>query len=324
MSYTDEFVKKRFKEDDIWMRDNLIMECVMGSQAYGVANKDSDIDIVGIVMNPHMHLFPQKYGYINGFNKAPLFTNKDYKGEKNRIILDNDKDCEGEWHSLSEFFYLAGVKGSPNLMEVLFVRRPLVTFADDKGITWMLRDNRHMFLSQRSFLALKGYANQQLMRIKRGIDRWDKEKKCDNSKRKVYLEKYGFDIKQAYHPLRLLDNIHQILTEGDIDLMRNKDECLRMRAGQWGTFKEFEKYVTDKIIKLEDLALKPNKLSIKPQTQSLQQLLMDCIEEWYGSEEGYQQVQGEYVSVKELREHLNRIESKVDDFKCCGGYGPAS
>ena len=312
MSYTDEFVKKRFKQDDMWIRDNLICECVMGSQAYGVANKDSDIDIVGIVMNQHKELFPQRYGYVRGFKDASFFTNKEFKGEKNRIILDNGTDCEGEWHSLPDFFKLAGLKGSPNLLEVLFVRRPLVIFADDKGITWKLRDKRHLFLSMRSFFALKGYANQQLMRMKRGVERWNREHTCDNTKRREFFINHGFDIKMAYHPLRLLDNIHQIITEGDIDLMRNKDECLRMRAGQWGTFQEFEKYVTDKLIKLENLALKPNKILVKPQMQSLQQLLMECIEDWYGSEESFQNEQTEYTSVTSLFEHLNRIEHKID------------
>jgi len=310
MSYTDEFVKQRFKESDMFIKDNLIMECVMGSQAYGVANKDSDIDIVGLVMNPHSELYPQRYGYVRGFNEAPLFKNKEFKGEKKRIILENGKDCEGEWHSLSDFFYLAGMKGSPNLLEVLFTRRNLVTHSDDANITWMLRDNRRLFLSMRSFLALKGYTHQQVMRCRRGVDRWNKEHKCDNTKRAEYFEKFGYDVKQMYHPLRLLDNMHQILTDGDIDLMRNKDECLSMRNGTWGKFEDAERFILDKIKKLEDMVLKPNKLSIKPQKQPLQQLLIECIEEWFGSCDEMQK-QHEYISAKEVLDALKRIEKKL-------------
>lgn len=310
MCYTDEFVKKRFKECDMWLRDNLISECVMGSQAYGVANKQSDIDIVGVVMNPHMELFPQKYNFVRGFDNPEMFVNKEFKDGK-KIILESGTDCEAEYHTITDFFELAGLKGSPNLLETLFVRRPLVTFADDKGITWKLRDNRRIFLSMRNFLGLKGYAHAQLMRMKRDVKRWNAEGKCDNARRKEYFEKYGYDVKMAYHPLRLLDNLHQILTEGDIDLMRNKNECQRMRAGEWGTFEEFEKYVNDKLTKLEDLSLKPNKLSTKPQFQALKNLLLECIEDWYGSEEAFQQQQTEYFSVKDMIAHLNRIETEV-------------
>jgi len=311
MVYTDEFVKKRFTKDDMWLRDNLICESVVGSQAYGVANKESDIDIVGIVMSPHVELFPQNYNFVRGFDNPRMFTNKEYKGGS-KIILENGIDCEGEWHTLCNFFELAGLKGSPNLLETLFVRRQLVTYADDKGITWKLRDNRRLFLSMRNFLALKGYAHAQLMRMKRGVRRWNDEHTCDNTKRREYFEKFGFDVKMGYHPLRLLDNLHQIITEGDIDLMRNKNECQRMRAGEWGTFEDLEQYVIDKLTKLEDLTIKPNNISIKPQFQSLKKLLLECIEEWYGSEHAYQQQQTEYVSVTDMIEHLNRIESKVD------------
>lgn len=309
MSYTDKFVTKRFKKENIWMSENLICECVMGSHAYGVANKDSDIDIVGIVMNPHKELFPQKYNFIRGFDNPVMFTNKEYKNT-NKIVLDNGIDCEAEYHTLCDFFNLAGLKGSPNLLELLFVRRPLVTFADDKGITWKLRDNRRIFLSQKTFMALKGYTYQQLLRVKRGTMRWQLLGKCDNSRRNEYYKQYGYDIKQMYHPLRLLDNMHQILTENDIDLMRNKDECLSMRNGTWGSFNEAEKYISDKMKKLESLILQPNKLSILPQKDRLKNLLLECIEDWYGSFDNAQ-TQIEYVSTKMVMDSLKRIEEKL-------------
>jgi len=311
MSYTEEFVKKgRIGPDEMFIRDGLVMECVMGSQAYGVANKGSDVDIIGITMNPHKQLFPQKYGYVRGFHEPKMFTNKEIKGPQQRIILENGIDCEGEWHSLVDFFNLAGLKASPNVLEVLFVRRPLVTHGSN--VAWILRDNRKLFLSMKCFDSLKNYAHAQLMRIKRGVDRWVKEETCDNSKRKEYFEKFGYDVKMAYHPLRLLDNLHQVLTVGDIDLMRNNKQCQRMRKGELFSFKEFESYVTDKINQLEKLADANNSLSIKPQRQALQQLLIECIEEYYGSEESFKENQTEYVSVKDLLKHFDRMENKID------------
>tara|TARA_Y100000310_G_scaffold331242_1_gene404463 strand:- start:7561 stop:8493 length:933 start_codon:yes stop_codon:yes gene_type:complete len=309
--YTDKFVGRGIKQDEMFIRDNLVMETLMGSQAYGCETKESDFDIVGIVMNPHQHLYPQQYGHILGFDDIPYFKNKDLKGEKQRIVLDNGKDLEGEWHSLTDFFFLAGMKGSPNMIENLFVNRNLITHHDDK-ISWMLRDNRKLFLSMKSFHAFKGYAFQQLTRSKKALKRWKETGKCDNTNRISSYEKYGMDVKMNYHPLRLLDSCDQIIKIGDLDLQRNKEECKRMRSGDWGTFEDFEVYVTDKIKELDKWVLS-NIPAIPhvPAKDSLHNLLMQCIEEWYGSESKQKQQTTEYVSAKDVMDTLRRIEDKI-------------
>jgi hypothetical protein len=162
----------------------------------------------------------------------------------------------------------------------------------------------------KNFYAFKGYAFQQVARMKRGVARWEKEKTCDNTKRRMYFEKYGYDVKMGYHPLRLLDMVHQILTENDIDLMRNKEECKAMRNGEWGTFGRLEEHVNKRLSELENMALNSD-LPQKPQSQPLHNLLQECIEDWYGSEEKMQN-QTEYISTADIKEQLNRIETKID------------
>ncbi|MFW6219609.1 MAG: DNA polymerase beta superfamily protein [bacterium] len=305
MVYTDLFKQHRFNEYEQWLRDNLLMEVVMGSQAYGTNTEDSDYDVVGLVMPKHEHLYPQAYGYVLGFDQLPAFKSKECKGEKLRLVLPNGKDVEGEWNALTNFFYLAGVKGSPSLVETLFVRRNLVTFATP--VTWLLRDNRRLFLSMKTYHALKGYAFQQLSRMKRGVARWMETGECENSNRKYFFEQFGYDVKMAYHPLRLLDLCHQLLTENDLDLMRNKEECKTMRRGEWGSFEKFEDHVNKKLSNLEDLALK-SPLTNKPQTQPLHNLLMSCVEEWYGSESKLQRQSTEYVSASDVMNELRELK----------------
>ena len=303
MKYTEQFKKSRFTKEDYWLSDNLLYECVMGSQAYGLSTKESDVDVVGLVMDREDCLFPQKFGYIRNFETEPNFHQKEIKGPGKKLII-NDIETEIEWNSLTRFFYLAGIKGSPNLIEILFVRRNLVTYSHNIG--WMLRDNRHKFISMRTFNALKGYAYQQLMRIKRGVNRGTAE----TPKRQEYLDKFGYDIKMSYHPLRLLDQLNQLLDEGDMDLMRNKDECRVMRKGEWGTFEQFEKVVTERLNLLENKALSQNALSNKPRSGELKILLQSCIEEWYGSDSEAKK-NSEYVSAEMVFEELKKISNKL-------------
>jgi len=309
--YTDIFVKERFNKKEHWIRENLICEVIMGSQAYGCQTDESDTDIVGVVMNKHEHLFPQAYDYILGFDDIPNFKHKSINGPQGRVVMENGKDLEGSWHSLTDFFFLAAKKGSPNMVELLFTNRNLITFAHP--VFWMLKDNRKLFLSMKSFNAFKGYCFQQISRAKRGQKRWEETGECDNSKRKVYYEKYGMDVKQNYHPLRLLDMCDQLIKIGDIDLQRNKEECKSMRRGEWGdSFDDFEKYVMEKLHGLESWC-DNNTPAIPhiPQAEPLHVLLGECIEEWYGSFDKGQKGSSEFVSAKDVMEKLNAIEAMV-------------
>jgi predicted nucleotidyltransferase len=309
--FTDLFAEKRFTADEQWMVDNLVMECVMGSQAYGTNQADSDFDVVAVVMDKHQALYPQSYGYVLGFDKSvPTFDNVEYKGERNRLLLENGRDVEGVWHSLTNFFHLAGVHGSPNLLEVLFVRRPLVKYGHN--VAWMMRDNRKLFLSMKSFSALKGYLNSQVKRVVKEAARWAKEGKCDNSKRRALYERDGYDTKMSYHPLRLGDLLHQMLTQGDLDLMRNKEECKRMRSGDWGTLQDFERIMNERMQMLERLAMESsNPLPQKPNTEALRKLLQECVEEWYGSEDQMVRQGTEYVSAKDVKEMFEQLMGQL-------------
>jgi len=191
-TYTDLFFKEgRFEAHEQWMKDNLIFEAVMGSQAYGLATPESDVDVVALVMNKEEHLWPQRYGYVVGFDTIPNFESKEIKGKEKRIYLPDGRDVEGEWNSLVRFFYLAGLKGSPNLIEILFVRRPMIKFGHK--IAWNLIDNKHKFLSMRTFHAFKGYAFQQVARIRRAVERNEQ-----NYRQAERLEK-SLNLDRSYH-----------------------------------------------------------------------------------------------------------------------------
>jgi uncharacterized protein len=310
MIYTELFAKEKFQSHEQWLLSNLLYETIVGSQAYGLATPESDIDIVAIVMPKLEHLWPQRFGYILGFDEMPKFESKDIKGEKSRILTSDGKtDLEGEWNSLVRFFYLTGIKGSPNLIECLFVRRNLVTFSTDIG--WKLRDNKEKFLSMRTFQAFKGYAFSQLHRVRNDINRG----KTDNPKRQHLLDNFGYDTKMASQVLRLLDQLNQLLDTGTIDLMNNKDEAKAMRKGEWGDWKRFEPYVLERLDILEKKSLIQNVISPQPRLGELKILLSECIETWYGSETELIKQSNETVTVKELWDRLDKLENLIRNLK---------
>jgi len=184
-TFTHKFAEK-FNENEKFIEDNLLYEIIAGSFAYGVNNEDSDYDIVSIFMDKHSDLYPQQYGFVLGFDtEIGRLENKEFKGEGNRI-LHKDVEVEAEWRSLTRFFYLAALKGSPNLVETLFVRSQCIKYMHPSF--QIVRDNAAKFISMRTFHAFKGYLHSQFHRIKNNVDRG----KTDNPKRQWMLEQYGY------------------------------------------------------------------------------------------------------------------------------------
>jgi len=290
MNYTQWFAQNgRFQKHEQWLVDNLMLESIVGFYAYGCQKESSDYDITAIILPKHEHLYPQNYGFILGFDDLPDFRRKEFKGKKTLI---GQQPVEIEWISLVEFFTQAGLKGSPNLMECLFVKRELVTVGTKMG--WYLRDNRRLFLSMKTFHAFKGYANGQMHRIR--------QRNPETEDRRQLIEKHGYDIKMAYHTLRLLDQLEQILTVNDIDLMRNKEECKLMRSGDWGDFERFDKEFQRRMDYVTDLSRKCS-LPSQPQEGALKKLLLEIIEEHYPASSGARSK--EYVS-------LDVIDAKLE------------
>ena len=303
-TYTNQFIKAgKFDESAMFIKDNLIYETITGSTSYATNTPTSDLDICSIFMDRHQDLFPQQHGIILGFNEPSRFEAKEQKGDK-KIVLGNGKDCEGEFHSLTNFFTLVGLKGSPNLLEVIFTRSNFVTFGSP--IAFLLRDNRRLFLSQKTYISFRGYAYGQMSRIRNH----HKTGKSDNPKRQNLMERFGYDTKQAGHLLRLLDQMEQVLTTNDLDLQQNHKQVIACRNGEFGSFEFLEEFFNKKSLALEELALKTS-LPSKPQLGALQTLLASCIEEFYGSDSNAKK-QTEYVSVKALWDRLDIMEKSID------------
>jgi hypothetical protein len=100
-------------------------------------------------------------------------------------------------------------------------------------------------------------------------------------KRKEQREQYGFDVKFGYNLVRLLEECDQILSEGDLDLMRCREQLKAIRRGEW-TQIQVEEYCFAKQKHLEAI-YSQSKLPYHPDENKIRTVLLQCLEHHYGS-----------------------------------------
>lgn len=249
-----------------FMKNNVHYETIMGSIAYGVNEDTSDFDVYGFAMPPKSVLFPHLDGYICGFGKQPP---KFDQFQKHHLI---DKDAEGgngreydlNIYNIVKYFDLC-MGCNPNMIDSLFTPRRCVLHSTRVGE--LVRENRKLFLSKLCWHKFKGYAYSQMKKMK---------SHTRVGKRSEIVEKYGYDIKFAYHVVRLMNEVQQILEEGDLDLERNREQLKSIRRGEW-KLEEIEELFQREEIGLEDL-YKKSSLPYKPREPEIKDLLVYCLE----------------------------------------------
>lgn len=103
----------------------------------------------------------------------------------------------------------------------------------------------------------------------------------ESSKRAERVKVNTFDLKFAYHLIRLLNEVEQILMYCDLDLRQNNEQLKAIRRGDISQ-EEITKMAAEKEKYLEKLYLE-SKLREKPDEPKIKQLLLDCLENHYGS-----------------------------------------
>jgi len=251
-----------------WLPDNVRYETIMGSQAYGVTTENSDWDLVGFCVPPKDMVFPHLAGYIPGFGKQQ----QKFVCYQQHHVRAEGKTYDLNCYNIVHWFHLC-MGCNPNMLDSLFVPRECIVHSSK--ISEMVREKRHMFLHKGAWHKYKGYSFSQLHKMKN---------KHPEGKRAVTVDKYGFDVKFAYHLVRLLGEVEQILAEGDIDLRRNREHLKAIRRGEVSE-EDIRKWAADKEHVLEKLYA-TSKLQHQPDQDAIKQLLLDCLEEHYGTIEG--------------------------------------
>lgn len=261
-------VEKKLLCPPPWLADSVQYVTIMGSQAYGVSDDSSDMDLYGFCI-PEKHLvFPHLAGEIHGFGRQ-LQRFEQY--QQHHV---NDTDAGKEYDvtifSITKYFQLC-MENNPNMIDSLFTPQNAILHASP--IAQMVRDRRRMFLHKGAWHKFKGYAYSQVHKMR-------SKENPESLKRQALVEQFGYDVKFAYHVVRLINEVEQILTEGDLDLQRNREQLKAIRRGEW-TQEQIYGYFETKERELEK-AYTESKLPHSPDETAIKQLLVDCLEHHYG------------------------------------------
>ena len=265
MSIVKKLTQQQLIRPPSFVENGTQYEVYMGSVAYGVSTDMSDIDLYGFCIPPKNVIFPHLNGHIIGYDRN---INNFDQYQQHHIQTTDKKEYDITVFNIVKYFRLCA-DNNPNMIDSLFVPNRCISYMTPVG--QLVRENRKLFLHKGAFYKYKGYAYSQLhkCRIKK-----------PEGKRKELIEKYGYDVKFAYHVKRLALQVEQILVEGDLDLERNREELKAIRKGEV-KLSDIEVWFTRKELQLEEQYNK-SQLPHSPDTEKIKQLLINCLEQYYG------------------------------------------
>lgn len=254
-----------------WLASNVQYETIMGSVAYGVASDTSDLDVYGWAIPPRDEVFPHLRGEIVGFGRP----SRRFEVYQEHHIRDADAlGGRGRTYDLTIYgivkFITLAMENNPNVLDSLFTTTECVLHSTRVGN--LVRENRRRFLHKGAWAKFKGYAYSQLHKI---------AIKEPQGKRAELIAEHGFDTKFAYHVVRLIGEVEQILVEGDIDLQRDRELLKAIRRGEW-TEDRLRAWFAAKESQLE-ATYAASTLRATPDEVGIKALLMESLEEHYGS-----------------------------------------
>jgi uncharacterized protein len=254
-----------------WLPANVQYETVMGSVAYGVSSDTSDVDVYGWAIPPKDDVFPHLRGEVPGFGRP----HERFAQFQEHHVRDPDALAgHGRTYDLTIFgivkFFQLAMENNPNVIDSLFTPATCVLHSTRVGN--LVREGRRLFLHRGAWPKFKGYAYSQLHKL--SIQQ-------PTGKRAKVVAEHGYDTKFAYHVVRLLGEVEQLLVEGDIDLQRDNDRLKAIRRGEW-TEERLRQWAADKEADLER-AYAASPLPAAPDEGRIKALLLNCLEEHYGS-----------------------------------------
>jgi len=247
---------KRPKLDiDNW----IILEGYRGSIAHGtyIPSGDSaidDRDLLGVAVPP--------IDYYFGLGK---FEQKEIKTGIWDILV----------YEIRKYFRLL-LKSNPNVLGLLFIQKNLYTKITPLGE--LLIQNRDLFVSKQCYKTFCGYAYGQLKRMTHFNKDEAYKQAYMGEKRRRLVEKFGYDVKNAAHLIRLLRMGIELLTTGELNVMRpDNNYLIEIKQGKYELKKINEE--ADRLFKLMDEAFVRSNMQDYPKYDEIEKLLVKIIKE---------------------------------------------
>ena len=278
-----------------WFPSTTHYLCLMGSVAYGVAGDDSDSDIYGFCIPPKEMIFPHLNGEIMGFGRQI----KRFEQWQEHHIQDENagKEYDFQIYSIVKYFQLC-MENNPNMVDALFVPERCIIHCSAIGN--IVRENRRLFLHRGCWHKFRGYSYSQLHKM-------STKSPEVGSKREESIKKFGFDVKFAYHVVRLIYEVEQILTTQDLNLESNSEMLKAIRRGEWTEQRIIDFFEQKE--KALNKAYEESTLPYSPDEQKIKKLLLECLEHHFGSlDKTYIEPDMYKNALLEIQEICNKVQ----------------
>lgn len=240
------------------IKNRIILEGYRGSITHGTyvpsedPNSVDDIDTIGIFVAPISYYCGLESVKDPGFDSAEIM-----EGKYDRVYYD-----------VRKFFRLL-LQGNPNVVSLLWLNQEHYIKRTEFAKT--LLKNRDLFVSKQAFYRFTGYARGQMKKMHHN--------ECAGymgEKRKRIVAKYGYDIKNAAHLIRLLHMCIDFLETGQYVVERpEKDRLIDIKSGKWSLY-EIKKEA-ERLFKLSDEKFETCTLPDYPEWDAAEKLLIEII-----------------------------------------------
>ena len=243
---------QRITEFPEWLEENCILAVYRGSLAHGTYDKEvCDKDILGVVVPKQRQVFG-----LERFEQA---------------IWDKTEPWDIVLYELRKYINLL-LKSNPNVLSLLFLQKNGYVKRTELGE--LLINNREIFLSKQCYKSFCGYARGQFHRMLH--INWPGM----GEKRKKLVEKFGYDTKNASHLIRLLRMGIELLSTGELNVLRHdSQELLAIKRGEWSLAKVERE--ANRLFPLMEEALVKTSLPDKPDYHKAEAICMEIIKRFY-------------------------------------------
>jgi predicted nucleotidyltransferase len=228
-------------------------------------NSVDDVDILGVFLSSKEYYI----GLSQHKTKNP--TTVEIMREVDGVLL----DCV--FYEIRHFVGMA-LKSNPNIFSALWVH-PNHHILKNSYFEPYIANRRYFISRHHLYESFTGYANGQL----KEMIAYNKQGYMGEKRRKL-IEKFGYDVKNASHLIRLLHMGIEALQTGDIKVLRNVDAemLIDIKTGKW-TLDEVKMYA-DELFHQVKKAYRKSDLPEEPNKEKVESLLMHVIKAYINSE----------------------------------------
>lgn len=251
--------------DDSGLREWCILSGYRGSIAHGmyVAPAEptgfDDKDVMAICVPP--------IDYFFGLKEYGSRGTKEIKKDPWDIVV----------YEIRKFIQLLKM-GNPNVLGMLWLQKNHYITVTESGD--LLIKNRGLFVGRHVYKSFVGYAYGQLHRM----THWTPETYKTGhmgTKRKMLVEKFGYDTKNASHLIRLLRMGIEFLKDGELNILRHDNQqLLEIKRGEWSI--SDIKTEADRLFKLSEETYLKSTLPKQPDDEEVDKLCQAIIRRHLG------------------------------------------